>query len=96
MVIFSPWLSTQGAGAPFLSSQRQPFVRLFVAQNYQEYKSFYDYHQNSAIAVILEKRHGLDEASHSRASPKTGNYGISRTPGFLPSQDDKKCIYSQG
>jgi hypothetical protein len=39
---------------------------------------------------ILEKRHGLDETGHSRASQNIGNYAISRTPGFQPSQDDKK------
>ena len=31
---------------------------------------------------ILEKRHGLDAASHSRASPNMGDNAISRTPGF--------------
>jgi hypothetical protein len=36
---------------------------------------------------ILAKRHGLDEASHSRASPNKGDNAISRTPGFLPSQE---------
>jgi len=36
---------------------------------------------------ILAKRHGLDEASHSRASPNMGDNAISRTPGFLPLQE---------
>jgi hypothetical protein len=36
---------------------------------------------------VLERRHGFDEASHSRASPNMDNNAISRTPGFLPSQE---------
>jgi hypothetical protein len=36
---------------------------------------------------IHEKRHGFDEASHSRASSNMGNNAISRTPGFPPSRE---------
>ena len=34
---------------------------------------------------ILESSHGVDEASHSHASPNIGN-AISRSPGFPPSR----------
>jgi hypothetical protein len=43
--------------------------------------------QTQQSPSILGKRHGLDEASHSRASPNMGDNAISRTPGFLPSQE---------
>jgi len=43
--------------------------------------------QTQQSPSILEKRHGLDEVSHSRASPNMGDNAISRTPGFLPSQE---------
>jgi len=55
-----------------------------------------DAHPTSLLNVITPKaqqplsipksRPGVDEASHSRASPNIGNT-ISRCPGFLPSQE---------